>query len=564
MVQILIAEDDKQSCYYLKSLLEAEGYDVVAVGNGREAMDSVLQRKPDMIIADIMMPVMNGFRLCQEIKQDDRFRDIPFIFYTATFVEKEDEELAMGLGASRFIVKPVEIDPFLEIINDVLGDFQSGRLSVPGRLMEDKQKLLQLYDQSMSRKLEEKVEKLRQEKIALKISEKRLHEAQEITHIGHWDMDLRDGVLRWSDEMYRILGLKPGEFAPSYEAFLEAVVPEDRERVAEAYQASLSKKTEYDIQHRLRSKEGEIKYVCAKCQTQYNNSGSPLYLIGTLQDITQQKQMEMDREAAIRGLSLANTRLENIIYATCHDLRSPLVNVQGFTSELAHDCAQLDACLNNLDIAGEVREQYAHVQRDIQDVMEVISSNVVKMDHLLTGLYNYCSVGQERPDIQSLDMNVLVKDVLKCMQYQIDKSGATVTLASLPPCLGDVAMSSRVFNNLILNAIQYLDPLRPGRVHISGRVEGKVSVYCVEDNGVGIEREHQKKIFDVFHRLEPRGAVPGEGLGLSIALHALGMQNGTICLESERGKGSHFYVALPAVAELSVLMKDHSCHRSSP
>ncbi len=123
-------------------------------------------------------------------------------------------------------------------------------------------------------------------------SQRQLFEAQRLAHLGNWELDLVSGELHWSDEVYRIFGYQPGEFAASYEAFLEAVHPEDRERVNKAYTESVANRTSYDIEHRLLLRDGTLKYVNERCQTFYDDDGRPLRSIGTIQDITERKEVE--------------------------------------------------------------------------------------------------------------------------------------------------------------------------------------------------------------------------------------------------------------------------------
>jgi len=292
MSKILIVEDNAESRYMLEQLLASKGHHIITAENGEDALRFARQDPPEVIISDIMMPVMNGFRLCHEVKSDSTLRNIPFIFYTATFVEKADEKLAMSLGASRFIVKPTEGEQFIQILDEVLDEHRQGILHVPEEPLESEDTLLEMYDNSIARKLAETVEKLQDERKALIKSEKRLKEAQELAQIGHWELDLKSNSLECSDEIYRILGLKPQEFDASYEAFMAFVHPDDRAYVAKARKESLEKKTPYDIEGRVLLKDGTVKYVNEKFQTIYDDDGMPTCSMGTVQDITERKQAE--------------------------------------------------------------------------------------------------------------------------------------------------------------------------------------------------------------------------------------------------------------------------------
>lgn len=121
---------------------------------------------------------------------------------------------------------------------------------------------------------------------------RRLQEAQRLAQIGSWELDLTTDILCWSDEIYRIFEIDPEKFGASYQAFLDAIHPDDRESVAEAYEGSLASKTPYDIVHRLLMADGRIKWVHERCETDYDASGKPLRSLGTVQDITARKNME--------------------------------------------------------------------------------------------------------------------------------------------------------------------------------------------------------------------------------------------------------------------------------
>ena len=139
----------------------------------------------------------------------------------------------------------------------------------------------------------------------------------------------------------------------------------------------------------------------------------------------------------------------------------------------------------------------------------------------------------------------MIDGILLSMEYQIQENDVTVTVDPLPDCIADTHMLDHVFTNLIGNAIKYSHPANKAEITISGKVEDDMSIYCVEDNGIGIAPAHQKKIFEIFHRLNPNDAVGGEGLGLTIVTRILDRLGGKIWLESKPDKGSKFFVALP-------------------
>jgi PAS domain S-box-containing protein len=313
MSKILIVEDNAESRYMLERLLTSKGHRIITAENGEDALRLARQDPPEVIISDIMMPVMNGFRFCREVKNDPGLRNIPFIFYTATFVEKADKKLAMSLGASRFVVKPTEGERFIQILDEVLDEYRQGSLPVPERPLEGENILLEMYDNSVARKLSETVEKLQDERKALIESEQRLKEAQELAHIGHWELDLKTNSLKCSDEIYRIVGLKPKKFDASYEAFMDFVHPDDKAYVTTAHEESLAKKIQCDIECRVLLKDGTIKYVNERFQTIYDDYGMPACLMGTVQDITERKRSEtVLRESEKKYRSVVENSLDVI------------------------------------------------------------------------------------------------------------------------------------------------------------------------------------------------------------------------------------------------------------
>lgn len=248
-----------------------------------------------------------------------------------------------------------------------------------------------------------------------------------------------------------------------------------------------------------------------------------------------------------RELEAKNKELESIIYVASHDLRSPLVNIQGFSRKLAKQCEGLQKQLAASSLPPEQQAAFAHVLTDeMPRSVSYITGSVEKMDALLSGLLRLSRLGRAALCIETLDMNRLMAKITNSLAYQLESCGAAVRIEELLPCQGDAVQLSQVFTNLLDNAIKYRSPDRPLQITVtsspgeSGRVR-----YLIRDNGIGIHPDHQSQVWEIFHRINPRD-IPGEGLGLTASRRILDRMNGAIWLESQEGVGSCFFVELPA------------------
>ncbi|NMB79399.1 MAG: hybrid sensor histidine kinase/response regulator [Methanomicrobiales archaeon] len=161
MTRILIADDNPQNLYLLESILKAHRFDVIPATNGAEALEAAKTVPPDLVVTDILMPVMDGFELCRRWKADEQLKHIPFIFYTATYTDPRDERFAMDLGADRFVIKPQKPEILSRIIFDVLAE-QPKNLPEKKPHIDEAESLRQ-YNEVLFRKLEKKVKQLEDE-----------------------------------------------------------------------------------------------------------------------------------------------------------------------------------------------------------------------------------------------------------------------------------------------------------------------------------------------------------------------------------------------------------------
>ncbi len=278
--------------------------------------------------------------------------------------------------------------------------------------------------------------------------------------------------------------------------------------------------------------------------------GSVVGVVALAHDITESKKLEDERKHLLDQVELKNQELEQVIYAASHDLRSPMTNIQGFTNELSYSIDDLKEHLEGSDIdEGDRKRVLKILEEEMPQSMSYIKISISKMDMLLSGLLRLSRLGRAKMESVDLDMNELIRDVVRVLETRAKEKGAVIDVDHLPNCVGDRTQIDQVFSNIIENGLKYLDPSRPGKIHVTGRRETDRVVYCIEDNGIGIEEKDLKKIFHLFSRIDPQDS-NGEGLGLTIVRKIIYRHKGEISVESTPGVGSIFYISLPIVNEL--------------
>jgi PAS domain S-box-containing protein len=240
-----------------------------------------------------------------------------------------------------------------------------------------------------------------------------------------------------------------------------------------------------------------------------------------------------------------NKELENYIYVASHDLRSPLVNIQGFSKRLQKQTAELTKLMAEMNANAELAAEYKRLTTDdIPKSLSFILNNVSKMDTLINGLLQVSRTGRVVMSPTILEMNKLFKSILTIFDYQLKEMEANVVLHELDDCYGDTNQLNQLFSNIIGNALKYSDKNRKLTLEISSHTKYNKVTYSIKDNGIGINNRHLQKIWDVFYRVDASAPEAGEGLGLSLAKRIVDKHKGKIWAESVEGEGSTFFVEL--------------------
>ena len=277
--------------------------------------------------------------------------------------------------------------------------------------------------------------------------------------------------------------------------------------------------------------------------------------------ITKRKRAEeelnqLNEQLEKRNLELnhKNREIEAFVYSVSHDLRSPLVNLEGFSQELGLVGKDMREIFENSDLPPEARRRGLElIDEDMKTSIHFIRTGVKRLSDIIDALLRLSRAGRVEYRWQWVDLNPVIGRVLDAMRDTIAEGEAEVTVGDLPPAWGDPTQLEQVFANLISNALNYLDSDRPGLVEVGCKGTEELSdagtdsrslIYYVRDNGVGISEQALDKVFQVFKRLHPEKAA-GEGLGLTVVQRIVERHGGRIWVESIEGEGSTFFVRLP-------------------
>ncbi len=542
-MNILIVDDHEENRYLLESLLKGNGYHTIFASNGAEAMDIIKKGGIDMIISDILMPVMDGFQLLRKVKTDEKLRIIPFIIYTATYTSAQDEEFALKIGADRFIEKPCEPDVFINAVNGLMEEYRKhgGSLAKPSVHEEE---ALKLYSERLVKKLEQKVlevenqmkERLEAEE-ALRESESRFRLFADTAPVGVIITN-KEGVGIYASKKFTSMFGYTLDDTPDVEAWQSNAFPDEEirmhfrqewlEMVKKARTAGSDIKP---MEYPVRCRDGTVKEIEFRMST----SGGFDFIVFT--DITERKRAEEEQERLHAQLTHAQ-KMESVgrlAGGIAHDFNNILQSMLGYNEML----------LNELPEDNKAHEFSV-------DIMHCID----RASALTRQLLAFARKQAVEPHI--IDMNETVEGMLKMLRRLISEDIDIVWLpkSGLWHVNMDPTQLDQILVNLCVNASDAIEgvgmlTIETGMLSFdedycrehSGYLQGDFVMLAVSDDGCGMDEETLKKLFEPFYTTKDVGK--GTGLGLATVYGIVKQNNGFIDVKSEPGKGSVFRVYLP-------------------
>lgn len=373
-------------------------------------------------------------------------------------------------------------------------------------------------------------EKMRTEQ-ALAQSQAQLSYAQKIAKMGSWNWDIRNRTWSCSDEIYHLLGIEKNDQVNMQKILFDHIHPDDLQLAIKARDEALQKGKPVDIEHRIIKEDGQVRFVQTKGEARFDQENKPILFSGTMQDITERKQAELDLQELNRNLErravelkASNAELERFAYVASHDLQEPLRMVTSFLGLLQKKIgSQLD----------DTSKTYIHYAVD----------GAERMKGLIRDLLQFSRLGTSRESFAAVDLDELMKHVLQVYELPVRESNAQIQVTPLPVVTGDKTQLLQLLQNLIGNALKYRSN-QPPVIGIGCTEKDNEWEFCVSDNGIGIDPKYFDKIFVLFQRLHQKSEFGGNGIGLSICKKIVERHGGRIWVQSRPGHGSTFYFTL--------------------
>ncbi len=384
-------------------------------------------------------------------------------------------------------------------------------------------------------------------------SERRLREAQQLAHLGRWELDVNTKVWTWTEEMYRFFSVALSS-APTLDAVLTLLQPQDRQTLRAMLSRSASLGAPFELMLRIEATAGQVRFGQLRGEALRDERGRVASLCGTLQDVTEQQLLieglkhrtaQLRERAAelllARDAAEAANKAKSMFLANMsHELRTPLNAILGFSSLMRREPDVSPSQQETLDIINRSGEYLLALINDVLEMAKI-------------------EAGRLQLDVAPFDLGAMVRDAADMMRLRAEEKGLRLLLdqsSAFPRYIkGDEARLHQILVNLVGNAVKFT---RHGSViiRLGLRYDGQHLLMEVEDTGIGIKPEDQKRLFQPFVQLAEPGSRKGTGLGLVITRQFVELMGGSIGVESTPGKGSIFRVEIPVepAAEAEIVL----------
>lgn len=549
--RVLVVDDVEANRAFLVALLQSHNWIPFTANDGKQALEFARRNPPDLIVTDILMPVMDGFALCREWRKDPGLAGVPLVFYTATYTDPEDESFGLALGAMKYLVKPMEPSALLEQLGQCIGGRTAPVWAGTGaiEMEQDEESQLRAYNAALIRKLEDKMTQLERANATLeqRVRERTSQleaanmELQAVSHVGTWISErLPSRVLTWSAESCRIFGLSPGMFDRRLETFLELIHPEDRSRHENLMEEAWTGPSGLDNVLRICPKNGGTRWVHIQGRLEHSGRLQSRRMLGTVRDITTQQELQLQLRQAQKLEAVGQ-----LAGGIAHDFNNLMTVVQ----------ANAGLLLSTPRLP-EGASQY---------VEEILGATLRACD-LSRRLLAFSK--RQVVVLKPTEINIAVSNITALLKRLVGSRIRIVeSLAEGLPCaMADVGMLEQVILNLVVNARDAM-PFG-GEIHIqtslspsappgllpdlspAGTTAGPCICLAVSDEGTGIAPEHMPHIFEPFFTTKPTGR--GSGLGLATVYGIIRQHGGGIMVEPGAGRGTTFKVFIPSTPGSSV------------
>ncbi|MDR3673437.1 MAG: response regulator [Holophaga sp.] len=534
---ILVLDDVPDNLQVLSDILIREGFQVRPVTSAAMAFRTLEAALPQLILADIKMPGMDGYEFCRRLKAEPATRDIPVIFISA-LGETKDKVRAFEAGGVDYITKPFQGGEVLARVRTHLTLYELGRsLSRLNGELEDRVRLrTRELEASLATLHREAAERARAEQ-ELRSNEAMLELALSSAGMGVWSWDLQAGTRAFDPRVPQLLGVEPGVLGASHETFLRLLGPEDRDAVDSAWNRMLQDDLPYEGEFTVRWPDGSEHTLQSRGRVLRDAAGRPLKVHGVMWDITQRKasenlvrrmaeELEQRVQERTAQLESANVELEAFSYSVSHDLRAPLRNLDGFSLALKEDYQ------DRLDETG--RSYLEHIHLSAQRMGQLID-DLLKLSHI-----NRTELNRMVTDLSAL-WERIAADLACAGERQVEVAVQPGMLV-----LADSRLLQAMLENLMGNAWKFTSRCPRPRIEAGETsLPGGARAFFIRDNGAGFDMAQVGQLFHPFHRLHSEAEYQGTGIGLAIVQRIVHRHGGRVWAEAEPGRGAAFFFTLP-------------------